>query len=151
VDEEDSAGGSFVLGELIDKYGEALYRDLLLFHQIDLYKIARKWSRNKDAGTSPRLLLYLIMRLPEDSDFAAENAGGPDHRGWNLQSYLLAAIANNIQTNTIVIGGVPKKDRDKFHMIEGPTHKAAKKKPTIGEFFSQVADATKLPAHLLKE
>jgi hypothetical protein len=130
-----------------------LYRDLLYFYQIDLVKVARKWSRGKGSGTSPRLLLYLVERLPEESEFYAEIAGGREFRPWTNTAYLLAAIANNIQINTMVAGQVPKKDREKFHMIEGPGAPTKKKnaKPRFGDFLASVADATKLPPHLIRK
>jgi hypothetical protein len=148
----DAAGGSLLLGELIDKHGEALYRDLLLFHQIDLVDLARRWNRNEETGTSPRLLLYLIEQLPEGSTFVAERMGGREHRDWNLSAYILASISNNIQSNTMITASIPKSDRSKFHMIEGPTPpKKAKKAPSFGDFLSSVAGATQLPSHLLKQ
>ncbi|QMU72137.1 hypothetical protein [Streptacidiphilus sp. P02-A3a] len=46
--------------------------------------------------------------MPEESALGAALAGGPDHRGWTVQSYLLAQLINAVRvmdTNNVRVAG----------------------------------------------
>lgn len=77
---------------------------------------------------TPRLLLSLIEQFPEGSATGAALRDDPHMRYWDLHSELLAAVHNAVQINTMVVGGVSKKDRDKFEFLESPATKKAKGK-----------------------
>lgn len=92
------AGGSRVLGELIDEYGDELDYE---FTQagIDLVEVI--------AGRTnwcPGRLLSFIEQLPEDGPFKAALQGGPEYRGWDIKTFLLADIWDGLSTNTLVSG-----------------------------------------------
>jgi hypothetical protein len=157
VGSEDHPGGSLALGELIDEHGAALFRDLRLYYQIDLVQVVRDMKTRKGTEQWPRLLLYLIDMLPEGSEFQAALAGGREMREWGLTQYLLMAVANNITANTMIVGGVPIKDRKKFHMVEPPkteralAAEAERKRASLMSAFGPMDGLDALPANLRKE
>ncbi|WP_158713020.1 hypothetical protein [Streptomyces sp. NRRL S-1813] len=63
---------------------------------------------------APRRVWNLSEHLPEDAALAAALAGGPEHRGWTLQTYLLAHLLNSVRfadaNNVRVNGGKLKSD-----------------------------------------
>ncbi len=138
--EGHQSGGSFALGELIDEHGAALYRDFLLYYHIDLSEALRKGSRY-----APRLLLSLIERLPEGSEFVAEQLGGREHRDWDQTNHLLAAIYNAVVSDTLVMANVPKHKRADVPMIEPPSIKSEsverkpKSRTTLAEIAARLA------------
>lgn len=96
---EDPAGGSFQLAELIDQYGEHIYRDL---HE---YAGGLNLIQALDDGSdySPRQLLVLIKGLPLESATVAAMRGGPEFRGWDMNMYRLTEIVDAVQYNTYAI------------------------------------------------
>lgn len=44
-----------------------------------------------------------VNGLPPDSNFYASVAGGQEHRGWNVQTHLLASVIDAINNNTYVL------------------------------------------------
>lgn len=96
------AGGSRILGELIDEYGDELDYELTQAG-IDLVEVI--------AGRTnwcPGRLLSFIEQLPEDGPFKAALQGGPEFRGWDIQTYLLADLWDGLSTNTLVSGNWAK-------------------------------------------
>lgn len=93
-----------------------MFRDFLLFYQINLIDVLA----GRDDRFTPPILLSLIERFPEGSEFGAEKAGNRQLRDWRQDTYLLANIANNVNVNTMVTGNVPLSKRKQFHMIEPP-------------------------------
>lgn len=57
---------------MIDTYGEELYVDLKVHYQVDLAEVLAG-----GVATSPRLLLALIRRLPEGSNYVAVLSSAP--------------------------------------------------------------------------
>lgn len=104
----DPGPGSAGLGQLIhDGHGGPLRADLQRYYGLDLADIWR--------GTlAPRRVWNLSEHLPEDAALAASLAGGPEHRGWTLQTYLLAHLLNSVRfadaNNVRVNGGKLKSD-----------------------------------------
>ncbi|MCK2242318.1 MULTISPECIES: hypothetical protein [unclassified Crossiella] len=94
------AGGSLALGQLITDHGAALLADLLRFYGLDLADVLRPGS-----GLSPRRVLALAEQLPEDSATVASLRGGPEHRGWTGDRYLLAALADAARLGNWQRGG----------------------------------------------
>jgi len=84
-----AVGGSRVLAELIDKHGEAILSDLLLYYRVDLRDLFDDVS-----PLSPRYVLALIFQLPTDGAFHASRQGGPQFRGWDAGRYALVAQVN---------------------------------------------------------
>jgi hypothetical protein len=96
VAESHAAGGSFQLAELIDKYGEHIYRDLHEYAGgLNLVEILRDGS-----GYSPRQILLLIQGLPLQSATVAMMRGGQEFRGWDQDRYLSAALFDAVKENT---------------------------------------------------
>lgn len=89
VPEQDPAGGSFQLGELIEDHGAALLFDLQRYCGIDLLDVFRLGS-----GLTPRRVLWLVGQLPPDSAFSASLRGGAEFRPWTPEMHLLAAVVN---------------------------------------------------------
>ena len=87
----DAGPGSAGLGQLIQEgHGGALRADLQRVYGLDLADIWR--------GTlAPRRVWTLAEYLPDGSELAASLAGGPEHRGWTLQTYLLAYLLNAVR------------------------------------------------------
>lgn len=116
-------GGSQGIGQLIEEgYGGALRADFQRFYGLDFVDLWR--------GTlTPRRAWTLIEHLPEDAALAVSMAGGHQHRGWTIQTHLLAQLlnavrfadANNIRAN----GG---KLNEKPKPVPVPTSTAPKKK-----------------------
>lgn len=71
-------------------------------------------------GKTPRLLVSLIEKLPEGSEYMAEMAGGREFRDWNTTEYLLAAVVNAVHTNTLATANWSKGKRPEIPFIEGP-------------------------------
>ncbi|MBH1936498.1 hypothetical protein I5Q34_19825 [Streptomyces sp. AV19] len=72
---------------------------------------------------SPRRAWTLTEHLPEDSALAAALAGGPEHRGWTLQTHLLAQIVNAVRfadaNNVRVSGGKLRRNPDPVKPPQG--------------------------------
>ncbi len=118
-------GGSLGLGELIeDGHGGALRADFQRYYRLDLADIWR--------GTlSPRRAWSLSEFLPDESALAASLAGGPEHRGWTLQTHLLAQLLTAVRFadahNVRVNGGKLKREPEP---VKTPLT-AAHKRPTL--------------------
>ncbi|ATI18801.1 tail assembly chaperone [Streptomyces phage Diane] len=91
-------GGSLGLGELIDKYGEGIYPDLLFHYGVDLTEVIA------GRGPSPALVLSLIQRLPDTSLTMALASGGREHFGWGIDRHMSADIFDAINQNTRATG-----------------------------------------------
>lgn len=48
------------------------------------------------ADLTPRVVLWFVEHLPEDSATAAAIRGGPQFRSWTTQTYLQMLIANTL-------------------------------------------------------
>ncbi|ATI18639.1 tail assembly chaperone [Streptomyces phage Amethyst] len=91
-------GGSLGLGELIDKYGDGLYPDLLFHYGVDLTEVIA------GRGPSPALVLSLVQRLPDTSLTMALASGGREHFGWGIDRHMSADIFDAINQNTRATG-----------------------------------------------
>jgi len=69
----------------VDKHGERLERDLLLFYRIELIDVL-------ELEHSPRKILNLISRLPEESHLRSVESWGEKWEGWTLEHHLAALI-----------------------------------------------------------
>lgn len=113
-----------------------MFRDLLYFYHINLVDFLSSLDgvdtdeegqkRSIRPGMTPRLLLSLIERLPEGSEFDAEIQGSRDYRDWTLDRWLLVGAINAINTNSTwtvaAAGGKPPK----IPPVEGPNKKTAR-------------------------
>lgn len=95
-----------------------MYRDLLYFYGIDLVAFVAEETRY-----TPRLLLSLIERLPEGSEYIAEIKGNREFRDWDLQATLSAALVNAVNTNTLATGNWKPGHVPKIEPITGPVAK----------------------------
>lgn len=94
--EGHSAGGSLQLAELIDEYGEHIYRDLHEYAGgLNLVDLLRD-----DSGYSPRQILLLIKGLPLESATIALMRGSEEFRGWGIDRYQRAALIDAVRENT---------------------------------------------------
>src|SRR5690606_19450704 len=78
----DSAGGSRELARLIDKAGEELLFDFRHYLGLDFLDVFKDGS-----GLTPRLALSYVRQLPMDSATQAALQGGPEYRGWDVETY----------------------------------------------------------------
>ncbi|WP_411140104.1 hypothetical protein [Streptomyces sp. x-80] len=104
----DPGGGSSALGQLIDQgHGAALRADLQRYYDLDLADLWR-------GALTPRRAWQLTEHLPPDSALAASLAGGLEHRGWTVQTHLLAALLDAVRfadaNNVRVSGGRLKRE-----------------------------------------
>ena len=120
----DAGGGSSALGELIEKYGDALYRDLLFFYGVDLTDTVNGY------GTAPSLVLGLIRGLPDTSMCHAREAGGDWNLGWGVERHMLAQIYDALNFNTAATGQCRKKP-PKFKPFPRPKKPSEKKKKKV--------------------
>lgn len=124
----DSGGGSRQLAELIDEHSDAIVSDLSIYHGIKPWEII-------DGPYPPRLLLAYITNLPEDSATMASLRGGPEHRGWDMKTHLLASIFDAVQNNTYVLVSANSKRKPKPPQpIPRPKVKERKKNPKANKF-----------------
>ena len=93
MDGFDQFGKSAAVGQLIDEFGEVLAADLAEYYNIRLTDLFTPGS-----GLTPGFLLALIKNLPIGSRFVAERRGGVEFRGWDHDSYALAAVVNAIRS-----------------------------------------------------
>jgi hypothetical protein len=128
--QQHRAGGSHGLGELIDKYGEGLYPDLLFYYNVDLVDVI------EGRGKAPSLVLTLISRLPDTSLTHALLRGGREHFGWGADRHLLADIYDSQNQTTRAAGNWAKKPPE---IAPWPRPKTAeKKKPvTVRDLYAQ--------------
>ncbi len=91
-----AAGGSLQLAELIDQYGEHIYRDLHEYAGgLSLVEALRDGS-----GYSPRQIILLIKGLPLESASVAAMRGGDEFRGWGFDRYLSTSLIDAVRENT---------------------------------------------------
>jgi len=88
--EPGPAGGSLQLVKLIEEFGSALLADLRSHYQVDI----RDLWRDEATSLTPRYVLWLVEHLPEGTATIAKAKGGPKHRPWTSELYLLAAVVN---------------------------------------------------------
>lgn len=139
-----SAGGSLQLAELIDRYGEFIYRDLHEYAGgLNLVDALRPGS-----GYSPRQLLVLIKGLPLESATVAAMRGGSDFRGWGLQNYLITNLIDAVRENTFAFIAANSKSKPKpFDPTYRPREKAApKKRDEKNPFAQRIAAARRAKA-----
>lgn len=104
----DAGPGSVGLVQLLDDgHGGALRADLQRHYGLDLADV---WRGN----LTPRRVWTLAEHLPDGSALPAALAGGPEHRGWRIETYLLAHLLNAVRyldaNNIRVSGGKVKTD-----------------------------------------
>lgn len=92
MDDGVASGGSRVLAELLDKYGEALVADFIREYHVDLRDLF-----DDENPLDPQWILWLILGLSVDSAYSAERRGGPQFRGWTPSTYAQVATANGIR------------------------------------------------------
>lgn len=97
MDGGDPAGGSRELVRLIDKHGDALVYDFQTIIGRPLTDLFVDGS-----GLTPRMAMAYIRNLPHDSATVAEMRGGPEFRGWNPTTHLIADVFDAIKENTYV-------------------------------------------------
>lgn len=140
---DHSGGGSFQLAELIDQYGEHIYRDLHEYAGgLNLVDALREGS-----GYSPRQILLLIKGLPLASATMAHlRPGGSDeHRGWDVDRYLSVALIDAVRENTfatVAVASGKKKPKPPEPMYR-PKDKVADKQPNKNNPFLQRLEAAK--------
>ncbi|WP_439377824.1 hypothetical protein [Amycolatopsis lexingtonensis] len=88
----DPAGGSAELARLIDRCGESLLADFLVYYRIDLRDVLVPGS-----GLSARRALALVRQLPVESATVAELRGGPEFRDWGPDRYLMARLIEGVE------------------------------------------------------
>ena len=123
MDGGDSGGGSRGLAQLIDEYGEYLAADLLEYYRVDLRDILRP-----EGQLTPTFLLSLIRGLPEGSRFNAEQRGGVQFRGWDMDRYISVALVNAVRGLQYTYVSAHSKSRPKppepFPIPDQPEKKA---------------------------
>jgi hypothetical protein len=129
-----AAGGSAGLAELIDKYGEHVYRDLHEYAGgLNLVAALRDGS-----GYSPRQILLLIKGLPLESATIAAMRGGVEFRGWGLDRYLSAALHDAVKENTFAfVAANSKKKPTAPEPMFRPKEKKAKTTNGHNNLFAQ--------------
>lgn len=68
-----------------------MFADLWRYYGVDLREL---WRSGSDL--TPRAVLWLVEHLPQDSATNASIRGGPHHRAWTTDTYLLAAAVNTL-------------------------------------------------------
>jgi hypothetical protein len=63
--------------------------DLQRFYNLDLRDLWRE-----DTTLTPRYVLWLVEHLPPESATIASMKGGPEHRPWTIETFLLAQAVN---------------------------------------------------------
>ena len=92
-----------------------------------------------ESGTSPKLVLSLVMRLPDTSMTAALMSGGREHLGWGMDRYLAAATYDAINANTRATGNWEKGKAPKIPEWPRPKAPAAAKKTvTVADLHAQL-------------
>lgn len=70
----------------------------MFFYQIDLVETI------EGAGVSPRLLVPLLLGLPDTSMYAAMKRGGMDFLGWGMDREIASATHDQVALNTEATG-----------------------------------------------
>lgn len=79
----------------------------------------------------------MIKQLPEDSRTVAEMNGGPEHRGWTLDRYMLAKIIDAINMNTYAFVRTNSKKKPKEpKSVPTPGDKKRRKESTKNNPFA---------------
>lgn len=78
---------------------------------------------------SPRRALWLVEHLPVDSAFRASQRGGPEFRGWDQTTYLLAAAVNLLNAANRQRAG----KRTKSPIVKPPGKKAPIRRVSVAE------------------
>lgn len=120
-----SGGGSISLAKIIDLCGEYVYSDLLRYYRIDLMRLF-----DEDDPLQPVVVLSLVKGLPPDSATMAHIRELPEAYGWNIQTYLLAALVDAVRDNTQANQQLHSKKKLKpFKRLEVPDVNRSKRKP----------------------
>lgn len=77
---------------MIDKCGECLLADFLLYYDTDLRDVLVPGS-----GLTPRMCIALIRNLPVESATVAELRGGAEFRGWDGDRYMTADLIDAVR------------------------------------------------------
>jgi len=77
---------------LIDELGGELYGDFLEYYNVRLTTAIDELT--------PKEILVLVRQLPATSRTFSAKQGGPEFRGWDTNSYLLASVIDAINANT---------------------------------------------------
>lgn len=95
MDGDYPGGGSRGLLGVLDKAGGAVYSDLLLYYGVDMQGLF------EDPPTlSPRRAMVLINGLPVSSQTSALARDTKEAIGWDINTYLLAALIDSVKENT---------------------------------------------------
>lgn len=122
--EGHAAGGSIQLAQLINQFGEHIYRDLHEYAGgLNLVDALREGS-----GYSPRQLLLLIKGLPVESATIAAMRGGSEFRGWGFDRYLHTTLIDAVHENTFAILAVNSQKPKKLTPPE-PTYRPKDAEP----------------------
>lgn len=125
------AGGSLQLASLIDRHGDLVYSDLLMYAGgLNLFSMLEEGS-----GFSPRQILVLVDLLPLECKTKAALRGGLHFEGWGPDRYMTANLIDAVRENTYVtLLGIPTKSRKRPPAPE-PTYRPEKaeraKKPNM--------------------
>lgn len=130
---------------MIDKWGGAIYSDLMHYYGVDLRDLY-----SEDSPLTPREVLNLIAYLPADSAYVAERRGGQQFRGWDEGRYLSALQANELRTFAYMYAAShlkrPPKPPEPI-----PTPDSAKPKKRDGGMFAQMVEARVAASRRRKE
>lgn len=77
------------------------------------YGLRLKKLLGDDGGYSQKEILSLIVNLPVESRFISVERGGLEYWGWSVTQYLLAALIDTVNDNTIVSARVAGAKRAK--------------------------------------
>lgn len=108
--EGHATGGSLQLAELIDQYGEHIYRDL---HEY-AGGLNLVGALCDGSGYCPKQILLLIKGLPLESATASAIRGGDEFRGWGFDRYLSATLIDAVRENTyaFIVANSKKKPKE---------------------------------------
>lgn len=118
----DAAGGSRELARLIDKAGEELLFDFRHYLGLDFLDVFKDGS-----GLTPRLALSYVRQLPMDSATQAALQGGPEYRGWDVETYQSADQVDLLNWLIYVLIAV-NSDKNKKPKKPEPTYRPGEKK-----------------------
>ena len=84
----------------------------------------------------------LARQLPHNSRTLAALQGGEEYRGWDIQTHLLAALVDAMNTNTFLFAKVNSKKRVKApHPVPRPGDAERRKREAMNNPFAQMVQA----------
>lgn len=75
----------------MDEYAAEVYADFCRYYP------TFPWPALVAGEMAPGLFIALLQGLPQESALRAAWAGGPEHRVWTLDTYLLATVVDLLQ------------------------------------------------------